>query len=886
VFAAILLHCMDVAPASESPPARQHLQALLLALVCAVLFLRDGLWPGRALVPFPPEQFDVVRAEATAAGRFDPVDAARGNAAGADKYLQSLCWDRVLHDRLRAGETPRWTRDIAAGVPFVPQMAQVYEPVNLLLLLLPSTEWYGVWYLLHLVLFGWLAWWFLRRLGCHHGSALLGLVAAVLGLWTQCKVHHNVILTAALPLWPMLAAVHALVAEGRAGVAGRRAIGALSLWTGIAWLSGFAVVSLQVSYLVVGFAALLAWQRPRGERLRPLLAVAAGLGLGGVLSLAHMLPVLLASATSSRASGFDPVMLAANGLEWDHALGALWPDLLCWAGDVFHADPGGADRFVTRMPWSQLVLLAQPLHPITQSAFQSWVETSFAVGTAPLACAALAFGDRRHRAAAAFFAGAALLAFGFACADEPFLSLARFVPGLAAADLRRSLFTVAMGLVVLTALGADALLAGARRWPAWLLLAVVAAGALLGLWFAADHADEPSFTAGTAELFVADRDHPVVQQIGGDVQQAIAFVQRSSEPGEWRHNRDHLQATAWRALLAAAAAAVLLWRRGRGPVLAIALAATAAELLHAGLGTVQTVPAERVATPPVAMAPVLAAAEPNGVRPRLVRLAAATESRIASWYPGNLPGYHGIEDATGYNPLPSARFERYFTLLEPDRAGKVSVAFGGAGVGALHDAASLRHPLADLFGIRFVLTREDVPVGAELVDRTPPGTGGFRVLERTTALPRATFVREVDLVPPGGDLAAVLGRSDRPVRARMVLEDPDAPKPTPAAPADVTSEVTVREHRDERVVVAVRTSHDGYLRLADPYDAGWRATVDGAPTPVFAADHYLRAVFVPAGAHEVVFTYDAPRVLWPERLALLALLVVVGLWFAPLRRRP
>ena len=71
-------------------------------------------------------------------------------------------------------------------------------------------------------------------------------------------------------------------------------------------------------------------------------------------------------------------------------------------------------------------------------------------------------------------------------------------------------------------------------------------------------------------------------------------------------------------------------------------------------------------------------------------------------------------------------------------------------------------------------------------------------------------------------------------------------------------------------------SHDGYVRLADPYDAGWRATVDGEEAPIYIADHYLRAVYVGAGEHDVVFTYDQPHAVWPLRLSLFALLGVLA----------
>ena len=884
VFAGLVLHRGAVLSATAPPTRRQHLSALALAFLCAVLFLRDGLLPGRALVPHPVELFDVHMAEAIGNGTFDPATAYRGNLGMADKYMQSLCWDRVMQDRFAAAEWPRWTRDIGSGAPFVPQMAQPWQPINLLLLFLPSEQWYGWWYLVHLVLFGYFAWVFLRRLGCRHASALFGLVAAVLGTWTQCKLHHNVILTAALSVWPMLTAVHDLVAAPGAGAVRLRTIGWLALWTGLSWSSGFVVVSLQATWLAMLWSLFLAVRKPRGERLRGLLPVGLGLALGGALATANMLPILMAAEVAARSGVFDLQRLADHGLEWDHALSLCWPDLFSWAADrIYEPRPDEPFQCYTHTPWSQLVLFAQPLSPADGSAFQSWVETSFSIGAAGLGCVCLALFDQSRRTVVAFFAAGALLAFGIATADRPFLWLAAIVPGLGAGDLRRLLFVVATCLVVLSALGADALLCARPRWPLRALLGTVAAASLVAVFWLQQNAEPEAFVHAYARLYAADAGHPDVIKLGGTAELIAAKVIEVAAPGEVQQNQHMLATTAWRALVAALVAIAATFLRPQKCMLVLT-ALSAVELLHTGLGPVQSVPARSVATPPKVLLPVLAAPAQNGVRPRLQRLVVDRGAPNVAALPGNFPGYLGIEDASAYNPLSPARFEEFFNAIEPDRPGKHDVDHAGAGVGSFHDPISLGHPLCDLFGIRFVLTRSDVEAREGLEDRTPPGTGGYRLLERTTTLPRATFVREIDVLTDKNERLAVLHDWNRDVRHRVVLEDPTCKRPAGMDAGEPF--VAIDEHRDERVAVTVRTQADGYLRLHDPYDAGWRVSVDGAEQTLYVADHYLRAVYVPRGDHTVVFTYDGARVVWPLRVSLMALVIVVVLLCQGLRRQP
>ena len=93
---------------------REQLQAVLLALVCSVMFLGSALIPGKALVPYPPELNAVEGAVARANG-LSPDELYRGALCMGDKFSQSLAWDRIMQDRMREGQVPLWTKGVAGG---------------------------------------------------------------------------------------------------------------------------------------------------------------------------------------------------------------------------------------------------------------------------------------------------------------------------------------------------------------------------------------------------------------------------------------------------------------------------------------------------------------------------------------------------------------------------------------------------------------------------------------------------------------------------------------------------------------------------------------------------------------------------------------------------
>jgi hypothetical protein len=228
---------------------------------------------------------------------------------------------------------------------------------------------------------------------------------------------------------------------------------------------------------------------------------------------------------------------------------------------------------------------------------------------------------------------------------------------------------------------------------------------------------------------------------------------------------------------------------------------------------------------------------------------------IAYHWP-NLGLARGFDHLFGQNPLRLADFarttgvkdtvaesaQRPFTLLYP----------------------SYRSAMADLFGVRFILT--GVPV--ERIDPTlHPGdleeighTADAFIYENTRALPRVMFLRDYRVV----DFEELI-RSGWPAGVdpkRTLLLDHAPPHP-PAGPA---GEGTARivDYRNTEVTADVESDTGGFLLLTDAWHPWWRAEVDGVPAPILKADVLFRAVEVGPGRHRIRFTFHPFLGAWDE----------------------
>ena len=134
------------------------------------------------------------------------------------------------------------------------------------------------------------------------------------------------------------------------------------------------------------------------------------------------------------------------------------------------------------------------------------------------------------------------------------------------------------------------------------------------------------------------------------------------------------------------------------------------------------------------------------------------------------------------------------------------------------------------------------------------------VYENNEVLPRIYFADGVEFVSDTDTDALVAVAENRDFRKKTFIEC------TGCAAAPLLSghdEIAVQQYENGLVRARVATEKGGWLIFGESAFPGWTAKIDGAPVPIYTANYLLQAVHVPAGVHEVIFTYhDVASLRW------------------------
>jgi hypothetical protein len=461
---------------------------------------------------------------------------------------------------------------------------------------------------------------------------------------------------------------------------------------------------------------------------------------------------------------------------------------------------------------------------------------------ATLLIAPLAWCSRRHRSVCVFFTLFAVFGLGWQLDMPGVVQLLR-LPLLRMMSHNRLVCLTSFAILAMASIGLDALFCGAvvRRWWFWLPTASLAS--LCG-WcvFRAVFLPEPLATEIESALWRGSR-YAWIVDIDGLRQSQGWFVR--------------IYAVA--AILSGMGvlASLLLWFR---PNIQRRLAAV--------LGTLLVVDLLWFAHG------VSAQCDPALYYPRipvLEKIAAADDGRIVGMgcLPAALSQTHNLRDIRGEDGVDPMRLMQLMEIVTPPGSPKLNYAstqWFRPLVNVMLSGEFRLAPVLDMLAVKYIVFRGSPPPSIH------PALVGedYWVLINSRAMPRVYVPRQVETIADYQQrLAKLAAPQFRPDRLAYVETPVDLPNPCDGS-ARIVDEVPTR------ITVSVAMKTRGLVVLADLWDAGWKAYLNGEAVPIVRTNHALRGVVVPPGRATLEFRYEPDSVrrgLWLASLALAVLTV-------------
>lgn len=430
--------------------------------------------------------------------------------------------------------------------------------------------------------------------------------------------------------------------------------------------------------------------------------------------------------------------------------------------------------------------------------------------------------SRRHRSVVIGFSLLAVLSLAGPL-DLPVISAFLHLPGVRLLPHNRFVFVAAWSFLAIAVVGLDHWWSGLAQRPRWWLVPAalaMAAGAVcvvVGL---------------NAAALV--RTAAASGRLGDPAQAAVV---ESTYQHYW-------MVSAGLCGLTAAAWAAGMRRGGRlpprwlGPIAAVIMVAELLWFAHD----------ERPQSDPALYYPPL---------PPLEALAAAPAGRVlgVNCLPPNLGESYGLRDIRGYDGFDPSWYVELLELVRFKTGPSAPYALTQWYVPRFNFSptgeASLP-AILNMLNVRYLIFREPPPPGFAPFMRWKD----YWVVENPDVMPRVVVPRRVETMGGTAEmLAALASMQFDPRRVAYTYE-------SSSLPAEIDGSARILEETASRIEVGLDMRTAGLVVLADRWDAGWRASVDGIPAPIQRTNHAIRGVIVPARAQRLVFVYEPKSLEW------------------------
>ena len=253
----------------------------------------------------------------------------------------------------------------------------------------------------------------------------------------------------------------------------------------------------------------------------------------------------------------------------------------------------------------------------------------------------------------------------------------------------------------------------------------------------------------------------------------------------------------------------------------------------------------------------------KGLDYRVLNLAVSTfNDNTTSYYHKSIGGYH------------AAKLRRYQEMIEhhimPDMTAMHRAIYENGG--DLTNVDGRDFQVLNMLNTKYVIM--------------PTAGGGVTALPNPHCMGNAWFVNEVQYVGNANEeidaIDSIDVRTTAVVDHRFAASLGDWSVAADSVPKTVQAGLTLTSYAPNRLVYKATADVDRVAVFSEIYYPDWTATIDGQPVEIARADYILRALRIPAGQHEIVFTFEPVSIRRTEAAAYTALgLLVAGVaWMA------
>jgi len=213
--------------------------------------------------------------------------------------------------------------------------------------------------------------------------------------------------------------------------------------------------------------------------------------------------------------------------------------------------------------------------------------------------------------------------------------------------------------------------------------------------------------------------------------------------------------------------------------------------------------------------------------------------------PPNTTAYYGIESVEGYDPVYDARYEEFIAALNRQKP-DIAPPFG---FNRIITVSTVHSPLLPLLNVRYILSLDDLKnPGLELVYQE----GQTKIYQYKQALPRIYPVESVVNADSKQQVMNILYSPTFNAVSQAVIEGSVVMKESSII---LTDHVDVTEESDSQFRFSSSFFNDHFVVIANMYNVGWKAFIDGISTPIYRTNYLFQGISVPKGTHTIVLQF-------------------------------